>query len=96
MRRSGNHPLARPALPAALLSVPTVRREGTAVSQRRHGYRQIRSRTAERPLRDPMITAMTAMFCHPLAHVSSPVPDYRPVYPSSYTPVHKQQKEVFE
>jgi hypothetical protein len=76
------------------LCAPVGQRDGTAVSQGHNGYRQIRSRTAERPLSDPMIRAMTDMPCHPPADGSSPVPGDRSVYPSAYTPVHTQKQEV--
>ena len=48
----------------------------------------------ERPLRDSMIRAMTDMSSDPPADGSSPVPGYRSVYPSAYTPVHNQTQEV--
>lgn len=82
------------ALPAAPLSGPACVTDSTAVSQDRDGYPQIRSRTADRQLRDPMIGAMTDMSSNPPADRSSAVTGYRPAYSSSYTHVYMEQKEV--
>lgn len=77
-------------LPAAALSGRACVTGRTAVSQDRHGYPQIRSRTAERQLLDPTMCAMTDMSSDPTANGSSAVTGY----PSPYTHVYRQQKEV--